>query len=161
MSEAGGRRIKRSLYLEISSVRFLDDDEIQQLQKINLLSPYLDNKSKELQHHNSELAGDLSALINGRRLTNLGTLRVYMVACLKNHPRIHQHLTLMVRQLAPGPNGLPLEVYAFTNTTLWGEYEDIQADIFDHFLAILPELGIRAHETPTGHDIRWLGSKPE
>lgn len=161
MSDSGGRRIKRSLYLEISSVRFLHDDEVQQLQKINLLTPYLEGKSKELQRYNSELAEELSTPINGRRLTNLGTLRAYMLAYLKSHPRIHQRMTLMVRQLAPVPDGLPMEVYAFTNTTVWGEYEGIQADIFDHFLAILPEFGIRAHETPTGHDIRWLGSKPE
>lgn len=160
MSESGGRRIKRSLYLEIGSVRFLTDDEVRQLHKINLLSPYLDDKSKEIERYNSELAEELSAPVNDRRLTNLGTLRAYMVAYLKNHPRIHQQMTLMVRQLAPGSDGLPMEVYAFTNTTVWGEYEGIQADIFDHFLAILPEFGIRAHEAPTGHDIRSLGSRP-
>lgn len=160
MSESGGRRIKRSLYLEISSVRFLNNDEVRQLHKIKLLSPYLNDKSREIKHYNSKLARELSAPVNDRRLTNLGTLRAYMVAYLKNHPRIHQQMTLMVRQLAPGPDGLPMEVYAFTNTTAWGEYEGIQSDIFDHFFAILPEFGIRAHETPTGHDIRWLGSKP-
>ncbi len=138
MSESGGRRIKRSLYLEISSVRFLDGDELQRLQKINLLSPYLEDKSKELKLHNHELVKDSSMPINGRRLTNLGTLRAYMVAYLKNHPRIRQNMTLMVRQLAPEPDGLPMEIYAFTNTTVWTEYEDIQADIFHHFLAILP-----------------------
>ncbi len=160
MSESGGRRIKRSLYLEISSVRFLSDDEVRQLHKIKLLSPYLNDKSKEIKHYNSELAKEFSAPVNDRRLTNLGTLRAYMVAYLKSHHRIHQQMTLMVRQLAPGPDGLPMEVYAFANTTVWGEYEGIQSDIFDHFLAILIEFGIRAHETPTGHDIRWLGSKP-
>ncbi len=161
MSESGGRRIKRSLYLEINSVRFLDDDEIKRLQSIHLLAPYLEEKSKELQDYNSNLAKDHFAPINNRRLTNIGTLRAYMVAYLKSHPRIHQHMTLMVRQLAPTPDGLPMEVYAFTNTTAWGEYEAIQADIFDHFLAILPEFGIRAHEAPTGHDIRSLGSRPQ
>lgn len=160
MSEAGGRRIKRSLYLEISSVRFLNDDDVQQLQKSRLLSSYLDDKSKELTLYNSEFNKDLSTPINGRRLTNLGTLRAYMVAYLKSHPQIHQRMTLMVRQLEPSADGLPMEVYAFTNTTDWGEYEGIQADIFDHFLAILPEFGIRPHEAPTGHDIRLLGSKP-
>lgn len=160
MSEAGGRRIKRSLYLEISSVRFLNDDDVRQLQKSRLLSSYLDDKSKELTRYNSEFNKDPSAPINGRRLTNLGTLRAYMDAYLKGHPRIHQRMTLMVRQLEPGADGLPMEVYAFTNTTDWGEYEGIQSDIFDHFLAILPEFGIRAHEAPTGHDIRQLGSKP-
>lgn len=161
MSESGGRRIKRSLYLEINSVRFLNDDEIEQLHRIRLLAPYLDDKMKELEQYNNDLAKELSAPVNNRKLTNLGTLRAYMTAYLKNHPHIHQQMTLMVRQLAPGPDGLPMEIYAFTNTTNWGEYEGIQADIFDHFLAILPKFGIRAHETPTGHDIRWLRLKEE
>ena len=160
MSEAGGRRIKRSLYLEISSVRFLNDDDVRQLQKSRLLSAYLEDKSRELTRYYSEFNKDLSTPINGRRLTNLGTLRAYMIAYLKSHPQIHQQMTLMVRQLEAGADGLPMEVYAFTNTTDWGEYEGIQADIFDHFLAILPEFGIRAHEAPTGHDIRQIGSKP-
>ncbi|MDY0212294.1 MAG: mechanosensitive ion channel [Desulfuromonadaceae bacterium] len=160
MSESGGRRIKRSLYLETNSVRFLTDVEITQLQKINILAPYLEEKRKELDLYNSEHGNNLSESINTRRLTNLGTLRAYMIAYLKNHPRIHQHMTLMVRQLESGPDGLPMEIYAFTNTTAWGEYEGIQADIFDHFLAILPEFGIRAHEAPTGHDLRSLGVKP-
>lgn len=159
MSEAGGRRIKRSLYLEVSSVRFLSDDEILKLQKIKLLSSYLEVKSKEIQIYNNQYNNDPSTPINGRRLTNLGTLRAYMLTYLKNHPCIHQQMTLMVRQLEPGADGLPMEVYAFTNTIDWGEYEGIQSDIFDHFLAILPEFGIRAHETPTGHDIRWIGSQ--
>ncbi len=158
MSESGGRRIKRSLYLETNSVRFLSDAEIMQLQKINILAPYLEEKHQELDLYNSELDQNPSTLINTRRLTNLGTLRAYMIAYLKNHPHIHQYMTLMVRQLESGPDGIPMEIYAFTNTTAWGEYEGIQSDIFDHFLAILPEFGIRAHETPTGHDLRSLGA---
>lgn len=160
MSESGGRRIKRSIYLEISSIRFLSEDEIEQLQKIQLLTIYLENKMNDLQQYNSTIEKNIYASANKRRLTNVGTLRAYMIAYLKNHPRIHQQMTLMVRQLAPTPDGLPMEIYAFTNTTVWAEYEDIQADIFDHFLAILPEFGIRAHETPTGHDIRSLAIKP-
>ncbi|MDY0219970.1 MAG: mechanosensitive ion channel [Desulfobacterium sp.] len=159
MSESGGRRIKRSLYLEISSVGFLEENEIKELHRITLLSPYLNDKAKELESYNEDLAKKSSFPVNNRRLTNLGTLRAYMVAYLKNHPRIHQQMTLMVRQLAPGPDGLPMEIYAFTNTTNWVEYENIQADIFDHFFAILPQFRIRAHETPTGNDIRWLSSK--
>ncbi|MDD2557141.1 MAG: mechanosensitive ion channel [Desulfuromonadaceae bacterium] len=159
MSESGGRRIKRSLYLEISSVRFLTDDEILQLRKINILAPYLEEKCKELNLYNSERDQNISVPINNRRLTNIGTLRAYMIAYLKNHPGIHQYMTLMVRQLESSPDGIPMEIYAFTNTTAWGEYEGIQADIFDHFLAILSEFDIRAHETPTGHDLRSLGIK--
>ncbi|MDY0375959.1 MAG: mechanosensitive ion channel [Desulfobacterium sp.] len=160
MSESGGRRIKRSLYLEISSVGFLDENQIEELNRITLLSPYLAEKAKELESYNDDLAKNSSSPVNNRRLTNIGTLRAYMVAYLKSHPRIHQQMTLMVRQLAPGPDGLPMEIYAFTNTTNWVEYENIQADIFDHFFAILPQFGIRAHETPTGNDIRWL-KEPE
>jgi miniconductance mechanosensitive channel len=159
MAEAGGRRIKRSLYLEISSVCFLTDDEILKLQKIKLLSPYLEGKIKEIHAYNDQNNNDPSTPINGRRLTNLGTLRAYMVTYLKHHPRIHQQMTLMVRQLEADADGLPMEVYAFTSTIDWGEYEGIQSDIFDHFLAILPEFGLRAHESPTGHDIRWIGSQ--
>lgn len=160
MSESGGRRIKRSLYLEINSIRFLTDDELRQLRKIHLLAPYLDDKARELEDYNSDLVEKDLEPVNNRRLTNIGTLRAYMVAYLKNHPGIHQQMTLMVRQLAPSPDGLPMEIYAFTSTTAWTQYENIQADIFDHFLAILPEFGVRAHETPTGHDIRCLASKP-
>ncbi|MDU7805686.1 MAG: mechanosensitive ion channel, partial [Serratia marcescens] len=94
--------------------------------------------------------------LNGRRLTNLGTLRAYLEAYLRAHPRIHQNMTLMVRQLAPTPEGLPLEIYAFTNTTVWAEYESIQADIFDHILAVIDEFGLRVHQTPTGNDLRGM-----
>ncbi|MFA6687095.1 MAG: mechanosensitive ion channel domain-containing protein [Desulfuromonas sp.] len=159
MSESGGRRIKRSLSLEISSIRFLTDAEIAALQKSKLLAPYLEEKCEELHLHNSKLEEGLAVPLNTRRLTNVGTLRAYMLAYLENHPRIHQRMTLMVRQLAQGPEGLPMEIYAFTNTTAWAEYEKIQADIFDHFFAILPEFGLRAHESPTGHDLRSLGAK--
>lgn len=158
MSESGGRRIKRILLLEISSVRFLDEEDLQRLYKAKLLSAYLNEKIEEIDRYNNDADMDLSSLVNGRRLTNLGTLRAYMTAYLKAHPHIHQDMTLMVRQLAPGADGLPMEVYAFTNTTAWIEYERIQADIFDHFFAILPEFDLRAHEAPTGHDIRLLGS---
>jgi len=108
MSESGGRRIKRSLYLEISSVRFLDKDEVQHLHKISLLSPYLEDKARELEQYNSDLAKKLSEPVNNRRLTNLGTLRAYMIAYFKSHPCIHQQMTLMVRHLAPSPDGLRL-----------------------------------------------------
>ncbi|MHA0852872.1 mechanosensitive ion channel family protein [Serratia nematodiphila] len=156
MSESGGRRIKRSLNIDTSSVHFLSEEEQRRLQRNPLLHSYLNNKTQELSQHNQEIAVDLASPLNGRRLTNLGTLRAYLEAYLRAHPRIHLNMTLMVRQLAPTPEGLPLEIYAFTNTTVWAEYESIQADIFDHILAVIDEFGLRVHQTPTGNDLRGM-----
>jgi miniconductance mechanosensitive channel len=156
MSESGGRRIKRSLNIDTGSVHFLSQEEQRRLQRNPLLHSYLNIKTQELSQHNQEIAIDLASPLNGRRLTNLGTLRAYLEAYLRAHPRIHQNMTLMVRQLAPTPEGLPLEIYAFTNTTVWAEYESIQADIFDHILAVIDEFGLRVHQTPTGNDLRGM-----
>ncbi|HIE0432861.1 mechanosensitive ion channel family protein [Serratia ureilytica] len=156
MSESGGRRIKRSLNIDTGSVHFLSEEEQRRLQRNPLLHSYLHVKTQELSQHNQEIAVDLASPLNGRRLTNLGTLRAYLEAYLRAHPRIHQNMTLMVRQLAPTPEGLPLEIYAFTNTTVWAEYESIQADIFDHILAVIDEFGLRVHQTPTGNDMRGM-----
>lgn len=156
MSESGGRRIKRSIHIEMSSVRFLDEQEITALKKADLLSHYLEITLPAINEQNTTKKIDMSCTLNGRRLTNVGTFRHYLVALLKQHPHIHQGMTLMVRQLEPTKNGLPIEIYAFTNTTNWGEYENIQSDIFDHILAILPAFSLRAHEAPTGNDIRQL-----
>jgi len=156
MSESGGRRIKRSLNIDTGSVHFLSEEEQRRLQRNPLLHSYLNVKTQELSQHNQEIAVDLASPLNGRRLTNLGTLRAYLEAYLRAHQRIHQNMTLMVRQLAPTPEGLPLEIYAFTNTTVWAEYESIQADIFDHILAVIDEFGLRVHQTPTGNDLRGM-----
>ncbi len=156
MSESGGRRIKRSLNIDTGSVHFLSEEEQRRLQRNPLLHSYLNVKTQELSQHNQEIAVDLASPLNGRRLTNLGTLRAYLEAYLRAHPRIHQNMTLMVRQLAPTPEGLPLEIYAFTNTTVWAEYESIQADIFDHILAVIDEFDLRVHQTPTGNDMRGM-----
>ncbi|CAI0733423.1 Miniconductance mechanosensitive channel [Serratia marcescens] len=156
MSESGGRRIKRSLNIDTGSVHFLSEEEQRRLQRNPLLHSYLNVKTQELSQHNQEIAVDLASPLNGRRLTNLGTLRAYLEAYLRAHPRIHQNMTLMVRQLAPTPEGLPLEIYAFTSTTVWAEYESIQADIFDHILAVIDEFGLRVHQTPTGNDLRGM-----
>lgn len=156
MSESGGRRIKRSLLIDSSSVRFLDEDDVRRLQRAQLLAPYLEQKVQEVSRYNSEQQLDLSSLVNGRRLTNLGTFRAYLDVFLKHHPDIHQQMTLMVRQLEPTANGIPMEIYAFTNTTSWVKYEGIQSDIFDHIFAVLQEFGLRAHQAPTGYDMRSL-----
>lgn len=156
MSESGGRRIKRSINIDTTSVHFLSDEEQQRLNRNPLLQRYLNDKTQELSQHNQQSGVDLSSPLNGRRLTNLGTLRAYLVAYLRAHPGIHQNMTLMVRQLAPLPEGLPLEIYAFTNTTVWAEYESIQSDIFDHLLAVINEFDLRVHQTPTGNDMRSM-----
>lgn len=156
MMEAGGRRIKRSVLIDSSSVEFLTDQVIERLSKSKLLAPYLQQKLDEVKQYNEENGLDMSLRINGRRLTNIGTFRAYLLNYLKNHPQIHQELTLMVRQLEASASGIPLEIYAFTKTTEWAVYEGIQSDIFDHIFAVLPEFGLRVHQSPTGYDIRSL-----
>jgi len=158
MSEAGGRRIKRSVLVETSSIGFLNEDLMQRLRKADLLSTYLQQKLEAIEQANVARQTDMSVRINGRRLTNVGTFRGYLVSYLKAHPRIRQDMTLLVRQLNPSSDGLPIEIYAFTSTIDWNEYEDIQSDIFDHIFAVLPEFGLRAHESPTGHDVRTLAA---
>lgn len=156
MSDSGGRRIKRALPLDQNSVRFLTDEEVQGLRKFRLLDEYLANKDAELRDWNArELAGDANP-VNAKRLTNIGTFRAYVIAYLKAEPRLTDKMTLLVRQLEPTPQGLPLELYCFTDTTNWGEYESIQADIFDHLLAILPEFGLRLYQQPSGLDFTGL-----
>lgn len=156
MSESGGRRIKRALYLDQTSVRFLSDEERARLKRFALIDEYLDRKREELEAYNKVLLEQGRDPVNTRRVTNLGTFRAYVAAYLKAHPRVHPEMTQMVRQLQPGPTGLPLEVYCFTATTAWVEYEGIQADIFDHLYAILPEFGLRIFQEPGGADMRHM-----
>jgi miniconductance mechanosensitive channel len=156
MTESGGRRIKRSVYVQMSSIEFLDEETLTRLHKAELLAPYLRERLAEIKETNSSSKTDMSILLNGRRLTNVGTFRQYLVSYLKAHPKIHQNMTLMVRQLQSTSVGLPIEVYAFTNTTNWGEYEGIQSDIFDHIIAVLREFNLQVHEAPTGRDLRFL-----
>lgn len=155
MTESGGRRIKRSINIDTTSIHFLSDDELEKLKKAALLGSYLEHTEEEIQHYNQQKDVDLSTPVNGRRMTNIGTFRAYLVAYLQEHPKIHKQMTLMVRQLAPTPEGLPIEIYAFTNTTAWGEYEAVQSDIFDHIFAVIPEFDLRIHQTPTGNDVRF------
>jgi len=159
MNESGGRRIKRALYLDQTSVRFLTDEERTKLKRFALIDEYLDRKREELEEFNKALLDAGRDPVNTRRVTNLGTFRAYVAAYLKTHPRVHQGMIQMVRQLQPGPTGLPLEVYCFTATTAWVEYEGIQADIFDHLYAILPEFGLRVYQEPSGADMREMLAK--
>ncbi|MBV2133922.1 mechanosensitive ion channel family protein [Pseudomonas sp. MAP12] len=162
MHESGGRRIKRSLYLDQNSVRFLVAAEVEQLRHFALLRDYLAQKESELETWNLMLLEQGAAPLNQRRLTNLGTFRAYVEVYLRHNPQIRQDMTLLVRQLAPTATGLPLELYCFTATTVWADYERIQADIFDHLLAILPEFGLRVFQYPSGADLRaWRGPAAE
>lgn len=156
MQESGGRRIKRSIMLDQQSVHFLDQEQISRLGRFRLLQDYLPAKQQEIDDWNQQLAEQGKEPVNTRRITNLGSFRAYVLHYLKNHAGIHQQMTIMVRQLAPGADGLPLELYCFTNTTAWLDYEGIQSDIFDHLLSILPEFGLRVYQHPSGMDVRSL-----
>ncbi|MCH8557564.1 MAG: mechanosensitive ion channel family protein [Balneolia bacterium] len=159
MSEAGGRRIMRSLNIDISTIRFLTMKEINRLRKTHLLGDYIDSKMKEVGEYNEKfLKENPSILTNSRWLTNVGTFRAYVIEYLKNHPRAKKDLLILVRQLEPTDRGLPLQVYVFTNTTAWAEYEGIQADIFDHLLAVMPEFDLKVYQQPAGTDFRLLST---
>ncbi len=156
MAESGGRRIKRAIYIDQSSIRFCDDDLIRRLSSIQILRPYIETKLKELEEYNKSRGVDDTQPVNGRRMTNIGTFRAYCVAYLKEHPKIRKDMTFLVRQLPPTPQGLPLEIYVFTNDTVWANYEGIQADIFDHLLASIPEFDLKVFQKPSGFDVRSL-----
>lgn len=160
MQETGGRRIKRAIHIDMSTVAFADEDQLARWQKIRLLKPYLDEKLREIAEENTRRGEDLGVLGNGRRLTNLGTFRAYCVAYLKANPRIHQDMTFLVRQLQPTEHGLPLEIYVFTNDIRWAIYEGIQADIFDHLLSVVGEFGLAVFQQPAGRDFRALAPSP-
>ncbi len=153
MSLSGGRRIKRALAIDMTTVRFLDPRETDRLARVSLLADYVEGKRKELAEHNQGRDDEGPDL---RRLTNLGTFRAYIERYLRAHPRIHPGMTLIVRQLAPTPTGIPIEIYCFTSTTEWAAYEGIQSDLFDHFLSIAPEFGLRAFQSPSGADVAAL-----
>lgn len=157
MSESGGRRIKRAVHIDINSIAFLTEEDCARLSKINCLKEYFPAKISEIQASNAKVS-DLDMKVNGRHLTNVGTFRAYLQEYLQRHDKVHKGMTLMVRQLAPTTEGLPLEIYIFTNDTRWAFYEAIQADIFDHIYAVLPEFGLQAFQAPTGNDIRSLKS---
>lgn len=153
MSESGGRRIKRSLRIDMNSVRFLEDDEIEELSRRELLHGYMRDATDSVARYNeARAAGNPGVIPEIRRLTNLGTFRAYVQRYLEAHPRTHKEMTLLVRQLAPGPEGVPIEIYCFSNDTAWASYEGFQGDIFDHLIATLPEFRLRAFQSPAGSD---------
>jgi len=148
MSESGGRRIKRSMRFKISTIHILTDEEIERLRKIKLLAPYMEKRQAEMNKFNAEEFSDseMSVLANGERLTNIGMFRAYCNVYLHKHPGINQKMTIIVRHLEPTETGLPLELYMFTSDTRWEEYENVQADIFDHLLSLVPVFGLEIYQ---------------
>jgi len=150
MSESGGRRIKRSIMIDMNTIKVCDSALLKRLQKIELLKPYFQETLPEIEKYNKDKkVGANASPINGRQLTNLGTFRHYLKAYLKSHPKIKQDFTLLVRHLPPTEKGLPIELYIFSNDNRWVYYEDIQADIFEHILAALNEFDLKAFQYPS------------
>jgi len=156
MSDSGGRRIKRSINIDMNSVKFCNKEMIEKLKSITIISKYIDNKLSEIKEHNASLTGNSKSIINERALTNIGTFRAYLKAYLKNNKNIHENMTFLVRQLSPTENGLPIQIYVFSNNTNWVDYEEIQSDIFDHLIASLNQFDLKIYQRPSGNDLLKL-----
>jgi miniconductance mechanosensitive channel len=156
MEESGGRRIKRHVNIDMRSVKFNTPEMNEKFKKIIYLKDYIEKRQMEIEQFNKENNIDSSITVNGRRMTNLGTFRKYLEMYLYYHPKIHNDLTFLVRQLQPYENGIPIEIYVFSNDQQWASYESIQADIFDHILAVIPEFELRVFQNPTGEDFKSL-----
>ncbi len=154
MFNSGGRRIKRAIYIDMESVRFADAELLERARKFQLLRPYLERVLAEIQEHNQQRKLEMNDLLNGRHLTNIGIFRNYCAAYLQNHPKLNQEMIQIVRQLAPTEHGLPLEFYCFTSDVGWVAHEGVQADVFDHVLAIVPHFGLRVFQDPSGRDVK-------
>ncbi|MER2119144.1 MAG: mechanosensitive ion channel domain-containing protein [Solibacillus sp.] len=158
MQVTGGRRIKRSIFVDTTSIAFCSEEKIEKLRNIHYLTDYIDTRQREIAEYNIKHHIDTSNQVNGRALTNVGLFRTYISNYLKNHPGIHKEMTTMVRQLAPNEHGLPIEIYAFSNDINWAVYESIQSDIFDHLFAIATEFDLRLFQNPTGNDFKAMSS---
>ncbi|NLC44802.1 MAG: mechanosensitive ion channel family protein [Clostridiales bacterium] len=157
MRESGGRRIKRSIFIDMNSIQFCTEEMLERYEKYNYLTEYIKLKRQEIDTYNAEIKVDPDQLVNGRRMTNIGTFRAYVQEYLKNLPKLNQDMIVMVRQLAPTEHGLPIEIYCFSASTVWVEYEGVQADIFDHILAVVPQFDLQIYQSPSGKD---FGSNP-
>ena len=154
MSESGGRRIKRSINIDMNTIKFCTKEMIDRYSKFNVISDYLKVKLEEIQQFNSDSEAEEEGLINGRSLTNIGTFRAYVEGYLRNHNQIHNEMTFLVRQLPPNASGLPIEIYVFSNDTDWANYEKIQSDIFDHLLSVVSEFELKVFQNPSGSDFK-------
>lgn len=157
MHSAGGRRIKRSVSIKISTIRYLEKEEIEHLKKIQLLKPFIEDRQREIEQYNAESGADPSMPVNGRKMTNAGLYRQYITLYTAQHPLIHKGYTMLVRQLQPTETGLPIELYMYTSDTKWAVYENAMADIFDHLLASVKFFGLEVFEAPAADDVRSLG----
>lgn len=158
MTQSGGRRIKRYVSIDQTTVTFLNNQQLENLKKIEILEAYINDKDSEISQWNKTKSS--SSPVNTRQLTNIGTFRAYLTQYLKFHPRLQNKMTMMVRQLPSSQVGIPIEIYCFTDTTDWGDYEDIQADIFDHILAVLPTFELSVYQDVGGYDVRRLQNRP-
>lgn len=159
MSESNGRRIKRAVNIDIRTIKFCDEQMLQKFHKFECLAEYIHKKENEISEFNRSNKIDDSVMVNGRRLTNIGTFRAYVIEYLKKHPQINKEMTFLVRQLAPNEKGLPIEIYVFCKDKIWANYEAIMADIFDHILAVVPEFGLSVYQMPSGNDLSMLNFK--
>ena len=160
MSESGGRRIKRSLFIDISSIRLCSEEMLDRFREIEHIATYLKKKEAEIETYNEAMGEKADKnRVNGRRLTNVGTFRAYIEAYLRHHPDINQEMTLLVRQLAHDGRGLPIEIYCFSTNKNWAPYESIQADIFDHLLAVAREFDLELFQEPSGNDFSKITGK--
>lgn len=162
MEEAGGRRIKRSICIDMTSVKFCTEEMLERFEQIQYIKEYMENKENETESYNKEHGIDSANMVNGRHLTNIGTFRAYVQSYLRNHPKLHPGMTQMVRQLEPTEKGIPIEIYVFVNGTAWANYESVQADIFDHILAVIPEFDLRIFQNPSSYDLKGrIGEKTD
>jgi miniconductance mechanosensitive channel len=152
MQTSGGRRIKRSIYIDINTINFCTEEMVERFSRIRYIAEYMTKKKKELAEHNAAHMDDNSNPANRRQLTNIGTFRAYVVSYLRDHPMINQEMTFLIRQLASTEHGLPIEIYVFCKDKVWANYEAIQADIFDHILSIVPEFDLKVFQNPAGSD---------
>ncbi len=156
MEESGGRRIKRSINIDMTSVQFCDEAMLEKFKSFHFLNSYISKKKEELQSYNAKYNIDNSVLVNGRRQTNLGVFRAYVKEYLRHKPEINNEMTMLVRQMQPSENGIPIQIYVFSKIQEWAAYEDIQSDIFDHLLSVIPEFGLRVFQSPSGKDLQEL-----
>ena len=155
MSDSGGRRIKRSINIDMNSIKFCNDELINNFKSITIISEYIDRKLSNLREHNESI--NKESIINGRALTNVGTYRAYIKAYLRNNKDIHKDMTFLVRQLSPTSNGLPIQIYVFSKNTNWIDYEEIQSDIFDHLISALHQFDLKIYQQPSGNDLLKIG----
>lgn len=152
MEESGGRRIKRSVNIDMKSVKFCTPEMLEKYLKIEYVKDYVENKQEELEQYNKARGVDDSVLVNGRRQTNLGVFRAYLTGYLHNHPDVHDEMTFLVRQLQPSEKGIPVEIYVFSKLQEWAKFESLQSDIFDHILAVIPEFDLRIFQYIIGDE---------